>query len=93
MVDSTDAVVGTVHQFGQQGADLGVSGNVGPGVASSAVGRFVLTGVVGAVVVAIVPEHPESTMHTPRRNPSARSSTGYSRSCWRCAASSYSSFH
>ncbi|SDF67868.1 hypothetical protein [Halorientalis regularis] len=66
MIDIVSVVGWVLLQFGDVGSGPGVNVNVDPaaGVASSALGAFVLTVVVGAIMVAIAPKYTESKMDT-----------------------------
>jgi hypothetical protein len=71
MIDGADVLGWAALQFGDAASGPGVNVNVDPaaGVASSAVGAFVLTVVVGAIMVTIAPEYTESKMSTLRDEP------------------------
>ncbi|WP_424018792.1 hypothetical protein ACOZ4N_04770 [Halorientalis pallida] len=71
MIDIAWVLGWAVLQFGDVGSGPGVNVNVDPvaGVASSAVGSFVLTVVVGAIMVTIAPGYTKSKLDTLRDEP------------------------
>lgn len=71
MIEVGAAVTTVLQQFGDVGSGPSVNLHVDPavGVASSAVGAFVLTIVVGAIMVAVAPEYTERKMAVLRDEP------------------------